>query len=240
MRENARSVIERRHQRLFAEFLGAMTLTMAVVGSGIMASRLTDDVGLQLLFNAVSTGAALAVLIWAFGLISGAHFNPAVTMVAAVRRNLRTSIAAAYIGVQVLGAVVGTALANLMFGLPAWTLSTTERAGPGVMMGEAIATAGLLVTIGLAVASGRRAALAFVVPAWIVAAYLFTSSTSFANPAVTIGRALTDTFTGIAPTDVAPFIAMQLIGAALGVLTVRYLLPEPRSTTRNPASVGMS
>jgi glycerol uptake facilitator-like aquaporin len=219
-------------RRLFAEALGAGTLVAAVVGSGIMATELTDDVALQLLVNAVSTVAALGVLIWALGPISGAHFNPAVTAVAAATRTMRVPEAGGYVVAQIGGAVLGTAVADLMFGLPAWQLSTHQRDGSGVWLGEVVATAGLLFIISAMNRTHHGHLGAVLVPAWIGAAYLFTSSTSFANPAVTIARALTDTFAGIDPSDVPAFVLFQLIGAALGatlalVLYGRDSSPSP-------------
>ena len=213
-------------RRLGAEALGTATLVAVVVGSGIMATRLTTDVGLQLLINALATVAALAVLISILGPVSGAHFNPAVTAVSVIQRGLRPVEAGAYVIVQVVGAVVGVAVADLMFNLPAWQTSTHVRTGGGVWLGEVIATAGLLIVIGALTRTGRGNLGAVLVPAWIGAAYFFTSSTSFANPAVTIGRSLTDTFSGISPADVPVFIAFQLLGAAIGAGVVMMLYPR--------------
>jgi len=203
-------------RRLAAEFLGTGLLVTTVVGSGIMGSRLTSNLAVVLLVNALATVAGLGVLIWTLGPISGAHFNPAVTAVAAVQREIRLVEAGGYVVVQLAGAVAGVALANLMFGLPAWQASTHERSGAGIWLGEAVATAGLLWIIGALTRTGRGALGPVLVAAWIGSAYFFTSSTSFANPAVTIGRSLTDTFAGIAPASVPAFIAFQLVGAALG------------------------
>lgn len=229
-------------RRLAAEFLGAGLLVAAVVGSGIMAANLSEDVGLQLLINMVSTVLALGVLIWALGPISGAHFNPAVTLVAAWRRELAPAAALAYIAAQVAGGLGGVALANLMFGLPAWEASSTERTGSGVLLGEVVATAGLLWVIGTLARTDRNQLGPVLVPAWIGAAYFFTSSTSFANPAVTIGRAFTDTFAGIAPASVLPFLAAQLVGAAVGAGLVQLLYPtataEPVDTPQSVHSTG--
>jgi arsenate reductase len=213
-------------RRILAEFLGTGLLVAAVVGSGIMGSLLTDDVGLVLLINAVSTVAALGVLIWMLGPISGAHFNPAVTGIAVARREMRGVEALAYVGAQVAGALAGVALANLMFDLPAWQASTNERTGAHLWLGEIVATAGLLLVIGALTRTGRGHLGPALVPAWIGAAYFFTSSTSFANPAVTIGRSLTDTFTGIAPSSVLPFIAFQLVGAIVGALLTEVFYPR--------------
>lgn len=218
--------------RLAAEALGAGLLVAAVVGSGIMATNLTADVGLALLINAVSTVAALGVLIWTLGPTSGAHFNPAVTLVAAARREMPVGEAAGYLVAQVSGATLGVALANLMFELPAWELSQTDRSGTGVWIGEVVATAGLIWVIGALTRTGRGHLGPVLVPAWIGAAYFFTSSTSFANPAVTWGRMFTDTFTGIAPSSAPAFILAQLVGAAVGaglteVFNPRSGVPEP-------------
>lgn len=213
-------------RRAAAEVLGTGVLVAAVVGSGIMATDLTDDLALALLVNALSTVAALGVLIWALGPISGAHFNPAVTAVAWVRKEIRPSEGATYMVAQVAGAVLGVALANVMFDLPAWQASTNDRIALGTLVGEVVATAGLLAVIGALTRTGRGHLGPILVPAWIGAAYFFTASTSFANPAVTIGRAFTDTFTGIAPASVAPFIAAQLVGAAVGALLTEFFYPR--------------
>lgn len=219
-------------RRATAEGIGTATLVATVVGSGIMATRLTTDVGLQLLINALATVASLAVLIWSLGPISGAHFNPAVTLVATARGEIRRTEAGLYVTAQVLGALVGTLIAHLMFDHPALTLSPRHRGGFGQWLGEFVATAGLLALIGALTRTQLGRLGPALVPAWIGAAYFFTSSTSFANPAVTIGRSLTDTFSGIAPTDVPAFIAAQLLGAALGAgLTELFY---PRSTTPEP------
>ena len=220
-------------RRLSAEALGAGLLVTAVVGSGIMATSLTDDLGLALLINAVSTVAALGVLIWTLGPVSGAHFNPAVTIVAAARREVTVGESAAYVASQLVGASLGVALANLMFDLPAWQVSTTQRSGTGVLLGEVVATAGLIWVIGALTRTGRGHLGPVLVPAWIGAAYFATSSTSFANPAVTWGRMFTDTFTGIAPESAWPFVLAQLVGAAVGAtLTEMFhprhgVVPEP-------------
>lgn len=220
-------------RRLAAEALGAGMLVAAVVGSGVMGTNLTGDIGLALLINAVSTVAALGVLIWTLGPTSGAHFNPAVTLVATIRREMAPGEATGYVVAQLGGALLGVALADVMFGLPAWELSTNERSGTGLLLGEVVATAGLVWVIGAVTRTGRGHLGAVLVPIWIGAAYFFTSSTSFANPAVTWGRMFTDTFTGIAPASVLPFVAAQLVGAAVGAgLTElfhprRGVVPEP-------------
>ncbi|MFN8125362.1 MAG: MIP/aquaporin family protein [Candidatus Nanopelagicales bacterium] len=213
-------------RRLVAEFTGTAVLVAAVIGSGIMAVALTPDGGLQLLINAVSTVTALGVLIMVLGPISGAHFNPAVTGVAVALREIPGGEALAYVLVQVAGAITGATVANVMFALPAWQSSGHERVGPGLWLGEVVATAGLILVIGALTRTGRGHLGPVAVPAWIAAAYFFTASTSFANPAVTIGRAFTDTFTGIAWASVAPFIVAQLLGAALGAGLTAGLYPR--------------
>ena len=217
-------------RRVLAEALGSMILVAAVVGSGIQATTLTDDVGVQLLINMLATVLVLGLLIWTLGPISGAHFNPAVTAVALVRREIPAREGAAYLPAQIGGAITGAILANLMFGLPAVQASTTERAGGNLLLGEVVATAGLLWIIGALTRTGNGRLGPALVPAWIGAAYFFTSSTSFANPAVTIGRAFTDTFAGIAPASVAPFIAAQLVGAAIGAAQTELFHPRPGIT----------
>ena len=213
-------------RRLFAEYLGTAMLVAAVVGSGIMGTLLTDDAAVTLILNMLSTILALGVLIWMLGPISGAHFNPAVTAVTLVKREIDPGEGFAYIVVQILGGLSGVALANVMFEFPAFDPSTNARSGFPIWLGEVVATAGLLLTIGALTRTGRGHLGPILVPAWIGSAYFFTSSTSFANPAVTIGRSLTDTFTGIAPSDVLPFIAFQLIGAALGAVLTEVLYPR--------------
>ena len=208
-------------RRCSAEALGTGVLVAAVIGSGIMATRLTDDVAVQLLVNALATVAALGVLIAVLGPVSGAHFNPVVTLVEVVQRDIGVGEAAGYLVSQVVGALAGAGLANLMFALPVWTASTHQRSGWGLWLGEVVATAGLLLTIGALTRTGRGHLGPVLVPAWIGAAYFFTSSTSFANPAVSIGRATSDSFAGIAPASLPAFIAAQVVGAAAGAaLTV--------------------
>jgi glycerol uptake facilitator-like aquaporin len=204
-------------RRLAGEFVGTGLLVAAVVGSGIAAVRLTDDVALQLLVNALATIAALGVLIWVLSDVSGAHLNPVVTLVAAAARTMTAVAAAGYVAAQVTGGIAGAALANLMFSLPAWTASTRHRGGAGLWLGEVVATAGLVWVVGAAARTGQSRLVPVLVPAWIGAAYFFTSSTSFANPAVTVGRSLTNSFAGIAPSCVAAFIACQIVGAGVGV-----------------------
>lgn len=194
-----------------AEFVGTAFLLLAVVGSGIMAQRLCGgNVGLALLVNALATGGALVALILALGPVSGAHFNPVVTLASAMRENSWRDVIP-YAAAQVSGALAGTALANLMFGLPAFTASHHERSGSAMIVSEFIATFGLLAVI-WGCARARPAAAPYAVAAYILGAYWFTPSTSFANPAVTIARSLTDTFSGIRPADVPAFVLVQLLG----------------------------
>jgi arsenate reductase len=213
-------------RRAAAEFLGTGVLVATVVGSGIMGTLLSDNLAVTLLINALATVAVLAVLIWAFGPISGAHFNPVVSGGEMVRREIPILEGVIYIVAQVLGACAGAILANLMFALPAVTTSTNERTGANIWLGEIVATAGLLLVIGALTRTGRGTLGPVLVPAWIGAAYFFTSSTSFANPAVTVGRSLTDTFSGIAPASVPLFIVFQIVGAAVGALLTEYFYPR--------------
>ena len=228
MENHAPDMLEERAtgRALIAEFLGTAVLVCAVVGSGIMGTLLTNDLAVTLLINTVSTIAALGVAIWLFQPISGAHFNPAVTLVAVIRKEMKMLDAGTYMIVQILGAVAGVVIANIMFELPIVDFSTNDRSGYGLMLSEVLATAGLLFIIVTAVLRERSEALIILVPAWIGAAYFFSSSTSFANPAVTIGRTLTDTFTGISPANALPFIAMQIIGALLGAFIAMKLAPR--------------
>jgi glycerol uptake facilitator-like aquaporin len=213
-------------RRLFAEFLGTAVLVSVVVGSGIMATNLSEDLGVQLLINALATVAGLGVLIWTLGPISGAHFNPAVSLVALARRELPVSETFRYICVQIVGAIAGATLANVMFSKSAWSTSTHARSSTGLWIGEIVATAGLLVVIGVLTRTGQSNLGPVLIPAWIGAAYFFTASTSFANPAVTIGRAFSDTFAGISPASVPVFVVFQLVGAAAGAALVEVLYPS--------------
>jgi glycerol uptake facilitator-like aquaporin len=214
-------------RRLTAEALGTGLLVIAVVGSGIMASRLSShDVGLQLLENAAATAAALIGLILMFGAISGAHFNPVVTLVDRAFSSITNRDAGLYIVAQIIGGCVGTLLANLMFELPAVEFSTKVRSSGGLWLSEIIATAGLLLVIHGCVRTGRANVVAFAVGIWIGGAYWFTSSTSFANPAVTIARTLSNTFAGIDPSSAPMFILMQLVGAATAYGLIRLLYPH--------------
>ena len=210
-------------QRCFAETLGTAFLLAAVVGSGIMAARLSGGNGaLALLCNTLPTGAILTVLILVFGPISGAHFNPAVSIAAGLRGKLNVQTAVAYIGAQLAGGILGVWAAHLMFELPLWQVSITARTGPGQWLAEAVATFGLLLTI-IGCSTRTPAAVPYAVGLYITAAYWFTASTSFANPAVTIARSLSDTFAGIAPGGVLPFIAAQLAGMLAAVALARWL-----------------
>ena len=209
-------------RRLTAEALGTAFLVAAVVGSGIMAERLTHDVALQLLCNALPTGAALVVLISILGPISGAHFNPAVSLVFAVRGELSRSETVFYVAAQVAGGVAGTMIAQLMFGLPVLELSAKLRTGGGQWFAEAVATFGLVMTI-LADLRFQKPGIPWLVGLYITSAYWFTASTSFANPAVTIARALTNSFSGIAPASVPLFIAAQVSGALLAAILAGWL-----------------
>jgi glycerol uptake facilitator-like aquaporin len=200
-------------RRLIAEGLGSAFLLATVVGSGIMAERLAGgNVALALLGNTLPTGAILVVLILVFGPVSGAHFNPAVSLAFALRRELPWRMFAAYVAIQLAGAIAGVWAAHVMFDLPVWQVSTTNRWGAGQWFAEFVATFGLVVTI-LGCLTRSREAIPYAVGLYITAAYWFTASTSFANPAVTIARAVSDTFAGIAPAGVPAFIVAQLIGA---------------------------
>lgn len=219
-------------RRVTAEFLGTAFLVAAVVGSGIMGERLSNgDVALALLCNTIATGAALVALILTFGSISGAHFNPVVTVSDAIEKGTRWTDTPPYICAQVLGGIIGTVAAHFMFGLPAVSLSHHNRSGVGRVFGEFIATFGLLSVI-WGCSRLRSAAVPFAVGAYITSAYWFTSSTSFANPAVTVARCLTDTFAGIRPKDVLPFVLAQLLGGIVATLVFRLLVPNPQLQAR--------
>ena len=218
--------------RVTAELLGTMLLVATVVGSGVMATRLTDDVALQLLANSLATGAVLVALITALQPVSAA-FNPVVTLVELALRLVSPATAAALVLAQVVGGVLGAIVANLMFDLDAISISTHDRSGAGQWLGEVVATAGLVLVILACARAGRADAIAWAVAGWIVAAYWFTSSTSFANPAVTVARSLSDTFAGISPASVPMFVLMQLVGGglALGVLRLLHPTPAPLETS---------
>ncbi len=211
-------------RKLAAEGVGTALLVAVVVGSGIFAQRLSpDDVGLQLLENSLATAGGLVALILAFGSISGAHFNPVVSLADRILGGLTSTELAAYVGVQVAGGCAGAVVANLMFDLDAVTWSTHARDTSGVLLGEVVATFGLVIVILGVVRSGRASSAPFAVAGYIAAAYWFTSSTSFANPAVTIGRTLTDTFAGIDPTSAPAFVGAEIVGGLLAVALARYL-----------------
>jgi glycerol uptake facilitator-like aquaporin len=213
-------------RKALAEFVGTALLLIAVVGSGIAAQRLSPtDIGLELLENAVVTGAALIAIILAVGSVSGAHLNPLVSGADFFLGGLRGHELAAYVVAQLAGGSFGVVVANLMFSLPVMSIASHTRDGSGLWLGEAVATFGLLLVIFGAGRGGRSSATPFAVGAYITGAYFFTSSTSFANPAVTLARSLSDTFAGIAPSSVLPFIVAQLVGAVIAWATVRVLWP---------------
>lgn len=219
------------HRRLVAEALGTGLLIIAVIGSGIMAERLSPtDVGLQLLQNAAATAGALVGLILMLGPVSGAHFNPVVTLTTRWFGGMTNREAVWYVAAQVVGGCVGAVVANLMFDLPAIEWSTKDRTGANLWLSEVVATAGLLLVIFAIVRSGRASAVPYAVGLWIGGAYWFTSSTSFANPAVTLARTLSDTFAGIRPSSMPMFVVMQLLGAAVAIALVRFLYPHDASS----------
>jgi glycerol uptake facilitator-like aquaporin len=217
-------------RRLAAEALGTALLVATVVGSGIMAENLTKDVALALLGNTLPTGAILVVLITVLGPISGAHFNPAVTMVFALRRELTASEALGYVLAQIAGGIAGTLLAHAMFALPLWDASLKIRTGGPQWLAEAVAAFGLVATI-LAGLKFNRPAIPWLVGLYITAAYWFTSSTSFANPAVAIARSLTNTFAGIRPADLPGFVAAELAGALVALWLMDWLLRSRAEAT---------
>ncbi len=203
-------------QKQLAEFVGTATLALVVVGSGLMAEDLTHDIGLQLLINAATTGAALWLLITLFAPISGAQFNPVVSTIALIRKEITTKTAASLGALQIIGAIAGTVIANILFENPAIDISSKSRDGGHLLLSEVIATAGLVFVIFQlsTIKDGHHVAAG--VASWIFAAYFFTSSTSFANPAIAIGRIFSDSFAGIAPHSAFTFIPFQIFGAALG------------------------
>jgi glycerol uptake facilitator-like aquaporin len=224
-------------RRIVSEFIGTGFLVAAVVGSGIMGERLAGgNVAIALLANTIATGAALAALILTFGPISGAHLNPAVTIADAIERGVSWTVAACYVPAQCAGAICGAIAAHLMFGLPAIAVSHHARSGSAEVFSEFVATFGLLCVI-WGCSRQRPGAVPFGVPfgvaAYITAAYWFTSSTSFANPAVTIARSLSDTFAGIRPADVPAFVAAQLAGALAATLLFRWLVPRLATTAKS-------
>src|SRR5688500_14586247 len=220
-------------RRLTAEALGTLLLVATVVGSGIMADKLTDDTALALLGNTIPTGAILVVLITVLGPISGAHFNPAVTLVFALRREIEANAALAYVVVQIAGGIVGAFLAHAMFELPILQASATARTGAGQWIAEALAAFGLVFTI-LAGLRFRSDAIPWLVGLYITAAYWFTASTSFANPAVAIARAVTNTFSGIRPIDVPGFAVAEIAGAVMALLLAGWLLADRSGVSEIP------
>jgi glycerol uptake facilitator-like aquaporin len=217
-------------RKLVAEALGTALLIIAVIGSGIMAQRLSpNDVGLQLFENSAATVGALIGLILMLGPVSGAHFNPVVTISFCLLGQQSSRETVAYIGAQTIGGCIGSMLANVMFELPPINLSTHARSTGALWLSEVIATIGLLLVIHGVVRSGRATAVPYAVGAWIGGAYWFTSSTSFANPAITIARALSNTFAGIKPSSAPMFIIMQCVGMGLAVVLVRFLFPKDAS-----------
>ena len=221
-------------RRLFAEMLGTALLVATVVGSGIMAETLTKDVALALLGNTLPTGAILVVLITILGPISGAHFNPAVSIVFALKRELGMRDAALYITAQIIGGILGTMIAHGMFALPILDASMKVRTGGPQWFAEAVAAFGLIVTI-LAGIRFQKSAVPWLVGLYITAAYWFTASTSFANPAVAIARSFTNTFSGIRPLDLPGFIIAELCGAVIGMAAMTWLLhPNPDAPPLDP------
>lgn len=212
--------------KALSEFLGTAILALAVVGSGAMAQSLTDDVGLQLLINAAATGAVLWTIINLFGHISGAQFNPLVTLFTIIRREAKITELLSFALAQVLGAIAGTALANLLFDFPAFDISERVREGSNIYLSEIVATAGLIFLIFHLINSAKSQLIPAAVGLWIFAAYFFTSSTSFANPAITIGRIFTKTFAGISPESALVFIPFQILGAFLGYGLAHLLKPS--------------
>jgi glycerol uptake facilitator-like aquaporin len=211
------------YKALFAEFLGTALLVTAIVGSGIMGSNLSGDLLVALIANALSTALALGLLILTLGPVSGAHFNPVVSMALAIDQRVKAVTVAPYLVSQFAGAVAGAVLANVMFGSEAIQVSSKPMASEGAAIGEVVATAGLVFIILSLIQTKRTELIAVAVPAWIGSAYFFTSSTSFANPAVTVGRIFTDSFAGIGPQSVPSFVIAQLLGAALGIVLAKTL-----------------
>jgi glycerol uptake facilitator-like aquaporin len=217
-----------RPRRLLSEFLGTLLLAAVVVGSGIAASHLSPhDLGLELAENALATGLGLFVIIAVLAPISGAHLNPVISLVDAALGRRSWSDAAVYIPTQIVGCIAGAVMANLMFAQPAVSISTNDRLTPAHFLSEVVATAGLVVVVFLLAMNGHERFAPAAVGAYIGAAYFFTSSTSFANPAITIGRVFTESFAGIAPAAVLGFIGAQILGAAVGLTLVKILAPNP-------------
>jgi hypothetical protein len=210
-------------RKLFAEFLGTALLVAIVIGSGIMATNLTDDVGIQLLINTVSTVFGLMVLIQVLAPISGAHFNPVVSLVDFIQKRIPLALLLKYVLVQILGAITGAALANAMFEHPILENATKNRTGSSLFISEIVATAGLILIINLLVSQEKFTLIPVSVASWIGSAYFFTSSTSFANPAVTIGRTFSDSFAGIELGSVPAFVLAQVLGALIGLGIAKVL-----------------
>jgi arsenate reductase len=219
-------------RRLLAEFLGSAFLAALVIGSGIAAAQLSQDTGLQLLENAAATAAGLFAIILMFGPVSGGHFNPVVSLVDATLGGLSRRDAFAYIPAQIAGCVTGAVVANAMFALSAVSISTHHRASPAHLFAEVIATLGLILVIFALLRSGRASAAPAAVGAYIGAAYWFTSSTSFANPAISVGRMFSDTFAGIAPASVPGFVIAQLVGGLVAIGVLRALYPDVRTVAQ--------
>jgi len=209
--------------KVIGEFLGTATLVAIVVGSGIMATNLSEDIGVQLLINTISTVFGLAVLIQVLGPISGANFNPVVTMVDLIQKRTNFVTFIQYMFAQTAGAITGAVLANAMFSHPLYEISTKVRSGGNQYLGEIVATAGLILIINLMIHQEKTGLIPVIVASWIGSAYFFTSSTSFANPAVTVGRIFSDSFAGIAPGCVSKFIAAQILGAIIGLGLTKVL-----------------
>jgi glycerol uptake facilitator-like aquaporin len=205
------------------ELFGTATLLLVVIGSGIMATNISSDVGVQLTINSAATGLMLYILITLLGPVSGAHFNPVVTAIQLYKKAISPSLAAAYLIAQMVGAVIGVAFANYIFNLPIIDISQKNRTGAELFVSEILATAGLVLVIFTAISQKAEAKIPVLVSAYISAAYFFTSSTCFANPVVTVARTLSDTFAGIAPTSVLPFIAAQILGALFGLALTNFI-----------------
>lgn len=216
------------YKALFAEFLGTALLVTAVVGSGIMGSNLSGDLLVALIANTIATVLALGILILTLGPVSGAHFNPVVSMALAIDQRFKAQAVAPYLAVQFVGAIAGAMLANVMFGAAAIQISSKGAANEGAVIGEVIATAGLIFIILNLIQAKKTELIAVAVPAWIGAGYFFTSSTSFANPAVTVGRIFTDSFAGIGAQSVPSFVIAQLLGAAIGIVLARVFAPSKK------------
>ncbi len=229
-----RQTWERMDRCIAAEFMGTAILVTAIVGAGVMGTRLSQNLGLALLITVVSVVMTLGVLIWVIAPISGAHLNPVITLVSLFERQMRWPWALAFMAAQFTGALAGVALANLMFEKPAYHVARTQLTGWPIWLGEIIATAGLVFVVGAVIRTKKAYLAPILVAAWVGGACFFTSSTSFANPAVTLARAFSDTFAGIALSSVPMFIVVQLIGAAIGALFL-WIFYDPRVLERQAA-----